>query len=78
MKQDEEKIELILDKIPSTAEGLRDALFDEINYLRKGGKNINRSRVIAQLAHRIIEAARLSIHVNGRLKSTETTLLGTK
>lgn len=66
-----------LPEIPKTAEGLRDALFDEINQIRKGKGNIPRAKVIAQLAHRIIEAARLSIQVNGRLKPANTTLLGT-
>lgn len=65
-----------LPEIPKTAEGLRDALFDEINALRRNKGNVQRAKVIAQLAHRIIEAARLSIQVNGRLKFPNKTLLG--
>lgn len=67
-----------LPPIATTAEGLRDALFDEINQLRSGKGNIQRAKVIAQLAHRIIEAARLSLQVNGKLKFPDKTLLGTK
>ena len=63
-----------LPEIPRTAEGLRDALFDEINGLRKGTTDVNRARVISQLAHRIIEAARLSIQVQGVIKKEGLTL----
>lgn len=67
-----------LPEIPKTAEGLRDALFDEINQLRMGKGNVARARVVAQLAHRIIEAARLSIQLHGKINDKTQTLLGIK
>lgn len=66
-----------LPAIPTTAEGLRDALFDEINALRTGKGNLMRAKIVAQLAHRIIEAARLSMQVNGKLNHNQRTALGT-
>lgn len=56
--------ELVLKNIPKTASGLRDALFDEINALRRGEDTLRRAKTIAQLAHRIIEAARISLEVS--------------
>ena len=67
-----------LPPITMSAEGLRDALFDEINSLRSGKGNIQRAKVIAQLAHRIIEAARLSLQVQGKLNGNDSTLLGSR
>lgn len=62
--------------VPKSAEGLRDALFDEINSMRSSKGNIGKARVIAQLAHRIIEAARLSLQISGKLSNPDKTLLG--
>ena len=56
-----------LPNIESTAAGLRDALFDEINALRRGEDTLRRAKAIAQLAHRIIEAARIALEVNSGL-----------
>lgn len=73
-----EESKVSLCEIPKSAEGLRDALFDEINALRTGKGDVQRARVISQLAHRIIEAARLSIQVNGNLEFKRKTLLGSE
>lgn len=58
-----------LPNIEITSAGLRDALFDEINALRRGEDTLRRAKAIAQLAHRIIEAARLSLEVSSGLKT---------
>lgn len=52
-----------LDKmpVPKTAEGLRDALFDEINMLRRGKSTPQRARVMAQLASQVIDSLRVQI-----------------
>lgn len=70
-----------LDKVPKTVEGLRDALFDEINSLRTGGGNLQRARVLAQLSSQIIDSMRVQIQ-HGRLmiegkKSIKGVELGT-
>ena len=65
-----------LQEIPKTAEGLRDCLFDEINGLRTGKGSVQQAKVIAQLAHRIIEAARLSIQIRGRINDKNPIRLG--
>ena len=36
----------VLGAVPKTVEGLRDALFDEINSLRSGGGNLQRARAL--------------------------------
>lgn len=58
---------LKLPPVSRTAAGLRDALFDEINGLRSGQRDAQHAKVVAQLAHRIIEAARLQLQVSGHL-----------
>lgn len=66
-------------EVPKTFEGLRDALFDEINQLRTGDGDIHRARAVAQLAHRIIEASRLAFHVSvGKLNNKSPHLLDSK
>ncbi len=47
--------------VPKTAEGLRDALFDELNLLRRGGTTPQKARVTAQLAAQIIDSIRVQI-----------------
>lgn len=47
--------------IPKTIEGLRDALFDEINAIRQGKGNLQRSRAVAQLAAQSIDSIRVQI-----------------
>jgi len=62
-------------KIPSlppishSGVGLRTALFDELNLIRQGQSSPMRAKVVAQLAHRIIEAARIELQIKGQLPS---------
>lgn len=74
--------EIILTEIPKTTEGLRDALFDEINLVREGKSNPQRARAIAQMADKIIDSIRVQIQY-GRLledsrKNKGDQLLGSK
>lgn len=50
-----------LPDVPKTAEGLRDALFDEINLLRQNKTTPNRARAISQLARDVIDSIRVQI-----------------
>lgn len=70
-------------KIPKTTEGLRDALFDEINALRAGKSNVQQARALCQLADKVIDSIRVQIQY-GRLlndkdkaKAQSNVLLGT-
>lgn len=47
--------------VPTTVEGLRDALFDELNLLRQGKSTPVRSRAIALMASQIIDSLRVQI-----------------
>ncbi len=49
--------------VPHTSEGLRDALFQEINGLRSGTTTVERAKAIAMLATRIIESIRAQVQV---------------
>lgn len=55
-----------LKPIPKTAEGLRDALFEEINALRAGKSTPQKARVIANLAAQVIDSMRVQIQ-HGRM-----------
>lgn len=50
-----------LPAIERTAEGLRDALFDELNLLRSGEATTGHARALANIARLILESARLEI-----------------
>jgi hypothetical protein len=50
-----------LPAIERTAEGLRDALFDELNLLRSGEATTGHARALAGVARLILESARLEI-----------------
>lgn len=69
-----------LPAITRTAEGLRDALFDELNLLREGRTTAVKARAIALLASQIIDSIRVQIQ-HGRLiedgKQAAGLLLGT-
>ena len=47
--------------VPKTIEGLREALFDELNLVRSGKGNLQRSRAVAQLASQSIDSIRVQI-----------------
>jgi hypothetical protein len=53
----------LLPPISHTSEGLRDALFDEINGLRAGMTTIQKAKTVAMLAARIIESVRAQIQI---------------
>lgn len=56
-------------------EGLRDALFDELNLLRTNKISVKRARVTSQLAKRIIETATMDLFSQNLLgPATEKTL----
>ena len=60
--------DILIQEIPKTTEGLRDALFDEINLIREGKSNPQRARALAQMASQIIDSIRVQIQY-GRLLS---------
>lgn len=51
--------------VRKNAEGLRDALFDEINLMRAGTGDWRRAQAIANLASLVIDAARVEIQSKG-------------
>ena len=61
MKHKPESVSLILPAVERTAEGLRDALFDELNALRAGKVDTRHARTISLLAKQIIDAAHLEL-----------------
>lgn len=67
--------------VPRTAEGLRDALFDEINGIRAGTTTPQRARAVAQLAGQVIDSLRVQIQTERLLlaikKKKKPLLLGT-
>lgn len=59
------------------AEGVRDALFDELDLLRANKVTTKHGRTMAFLAKQIIECARLEISQQQALKNVEPLRLGT-
>lgn len=57
-----------LPPVERTAEGVRDALFDELNSLRAGEATTSHARAVANIARLIIESARLELHHIKQLK----------
>lgn len=51
----------ILPAVERSADGLRDALFDELNLLRAGEATTSHARAICNVARLIIESARLEV-----------------
>lgn len=47
--------------VPKTIEGLRDALFDEINLLRAGKTTPQKARVISHLAAQVVQSLQVQI-----------------
>lgn len=65
--------------VPKTIEGLRDALFDEINELRSGRGNLQRARAVAQLSAQAIDSIRVQIQYSRMIlqaKDEKPVLLG--
>lgn len=59
-----------LPKVVRTGEGLRDALFDEIDSLRNGTGDKRRALAIAELARHIIKVAYLEAELARQLPET--------
>lgn len=57
--------------VPKTIEGLREALFDEINQLRSGKGNLQRARAVSQLASQAIDSIRVQIQYGRMLIATK-------
>ena len=51
----------ILPTVERSAEGLRDALFDELNLLRTGETTTGHARALCNVARLIVEVARLEV-----------------
>lgn len=47
--------------VPTTVEGLRDALFDEINLLRAGKTTPQKARAISHLAAQVVQSLQVQI-----------------
>lgn len=62
-----------LEAIPKTTEGLRDALFDEINLIREGKSNPQRAREIARMADKIIDSIKVQIQYGRLLNKADST-----
>lgn len=61
--------------IPRTSAGLRDALFDEWDALRRGESNPQRAQAIAKLACQVVNSVKMEIefysHVNSSADGSE-------
>jgi hypothetical protein len=58
-------------QIPKTIEGLREALFDEINLVRSGKGDLQRARAVAQLASQAIDSIRVQIQYGRMLLANQ-------
>ena len=63
-----------LPNVERTAEGLRDALFDELNLLRAGEATTIHARALANIARLILECARLEVQQMKTIESNATSL----
>lgn len=67
--------------VERTSQGLRDALFDELDALRNGESNPARASAMSKLAVQIINSAIMEIEFQKHVKSSpsgkDLTLLGT-
>jgi hypothetical protein len=63
-----------LPAVERTAEGLRDALFDELNLLRSGEATTSHARALANIARLVLESARLEIQEIKMMQETGKSL----
>jgi len=63
-----------LPPVERTAEGLRDALFDELNLLRSGEATTSHARALANVARLVLESARLEIEQIKKLQEAGASL----
>lgn len=72
MPKDKDKQALSISKplppVERTAEGLRDALFDELNLLRSGEATTAHARALANVARLVLESARLELQEITRMR----------
>lgn len=69
--------EIVMTAVPHTSEGLRDALFDELNALRAGLTTVQRAKAVAMLAARVIESIRAQVQVQKLMAGDKNIALGT-
>lgn len=70
-----------LPPVPKTAEGLRDALFDELNRLRDGSTSPQHARAVCNVARQVIESIRVQVQAQRlikEMKKQKPVLLGVK
>lgn len=63
-----------LPSVERTAEGLRDALFDELNLLRSGEATTAHARALANVARLVLESARLELQEIQRMREAGKSL----
>lgn len=59
--------------IQRTSAGLRDAIFDEIDAIRRGASNPTRANAVAKLATGIVETVRMELEVQRHLRQHDAT-----
>lgn len=67
------KTETQANPVVHTSEGLRDAIFDEIDAIRTGTSNPTRANALAKLATGIVEIVRMEMEVQRHLHSSPST-----
>lgn len=58
---------------PRTSSGLRGALFDELDALRRGDSNPQRAQAVAKLACQIINSVKMEIEFHSHVASHQET-----
>lgn len=56
--------------VSRTSAGLRDAIFDELEALRRGESNPTRANAVAKLAGSVVETVRMELEVQKHIRST--------
>lgn len=74
MPNQETQTETLPPSVARTSAGLRDAIFDEIDAIRRGESNPTRANAVAKLAAGVVETVRMELevqkYVNGAAKNT--------
>lgn len=66
------KLDDMTKAVPVTVEGLRDALFSEINALRAGKTTPQKARAVSHLAAQVIQSLQVQIQYQKLLLQTKT------
>jgi len=72
MSKPSKDVGVSLDPVVRTGEGLRDALFDEIDGLRNGTRNPQHSIAVAKLSCQIINTVRIEVEYQRHLQANRT------